>query len=184
VHRTTHLLPDEVVRKGAVPMTTPARTIFDLASELTLKDLQRTFESALVSRLIRANQLRSLLDRSPRRPGSAAVRALLDQHGRPAFTRSEAEQRLVSLMRAAELPPTDVNTRIDRFEVDALWRPQRLVVEVDGYAYHSNRAAFERDRRRDASLQAAGYRVMRVSWRQIQEQPEALVARLAQALVR
>ena len=74
----------------------------------------------------------------------------------PTFTRSEAEERLVNLMRAAELPPTDVNTRIDQFEVDMLWHPQRLVVEVDGYAYHANRAAFERDRRRDAALQAAG----------------------------
>jgi very-short-patch-repair endonuclease len=65
-----------------------------------------------------------------------------------------------------------------------LWAPQRLVVEVDGFAYHGGRAAFERDRLRDAELQAAGYRVARVTWRQLVERPEALIARLAQALAR
>ena len=73
--------------------------------------------------------------------------------------------------------------RIGRHEVDFLWSPQRLVVEVDGFAYHASRAAFERDRLRDAELQAAGYRVIRVTWRQIERRREALIARLAQALV-
>ena len=73
--------------------------------------------------------------------------------------------------------------RIGRHEVDFLWSPQRLVVEVDGFAYHASRAAFERDRLRDAELQAAGYRVIRVTWSQIESRREALIARLAQALV-
>lgn len=68
--------------------------------------------------------------------------------------------------------------------VDLLWRPQRLIVEVDGYAYHATRAAFERDRLRDSELQATGYRVLRVTWSQLADRPEALVARIAQALVR
>jgi very-short-patch-repair endonuclease len=56
------------------------------------------------------------------------------------------------------------------------------VVDVDGYAYHGTRAAFERDRARDAELQAAGYRVIRVTWRQLVDEPEAVIARIAQAL--
>jgi very-short-patch-repair endonuclease len=91
---------------------------------------------------------------------------------------------LCTPLRAAALPPTAVNARIGRHEVDLVWAPQRLVVEVDGFAYHGSRAAFERDRLRDAELQAAGYRVVRVTWRQLVERPEALIARLAQALVR
>jgi very-short-patch-repair endonuclease len=109
---------------------------------------------------------------------SAQLRALA------VLTRSEAEERLLALLRAAALPPTAVNARIGRHEVDLVWAPQRLVVEVDGFAYHGSRAAFERDRLRDAELQAAGYRVVRVTWRQLVERPEALIVRLAQALVR
>ena len=68
--------------------------------------------------------------------------------------------------------------------MDLVWHAERLVVEVDGYAFHSGRSAFERDRGRDAELQAAGYRVIRVTWRQLTEAPEALVATLAAALAR
>ena len=74
--------------------------------------------------------------------------------------------------------------RLGPYEVDFLWREQRLVVEVDGFAYHSDRAAFERDRRRDADLAALGYTVVRVTWRQLVDEPAAVVARVAQALAR
>jgi very-short-patch-repair endonuclease len=68
------------------------------------------------------------------------------------------------------------------YEVDFLWRDAQLVVEVDGYAFHRDRAAFERDRRRDAALMAAGLRVMRFTWRQIVEEPLPVIARIAQVL--
>jgi len=122
-----------------------------------------------------------VLERSPGRPGAPALRALVDD---PVLTRSEAEARLLTLLRAADLPPTAVNARVGRHEVDFLWNEQRLVVEVDGYAYHGHRAAFERDRLRDAELQAAGYRVVRVTWRQVEDGSEAVIARVAQALAR
>ena len=85
-------------------------------------------------------------------------------------------------MRAARLEPPEANVRVGAHEVDFLWRAERLVVEVDGYAFHSSRASFERDRLRDSELQAAGLRVLRVTWRQIVDDPMMLVARLAQAL--
>jgi very-short-patch-repair endonuclease len=74
------------------------------------------------------------------------------------------------------------NARIGGWEVDLLWREQRLIVESDGYAFHSSRSAFERDRRKDAELTAQGYRVVRVTWRQLTDEHEALVAVLAAAL--
>jgi very-short-patch-repair endonuclease len=89
---------------------------------------------------------------------------------------------MLRLLRAAELPTPRVNARVGRFEVDFLWPAHRLIVEVDGYAYHSDRRAFERDRRRDATLAAAGYLVVRITWRQLTETPEAVIARLASAL--
>jgi len=89
---------------------------------------------------------------------------------------------MLTLLRAAKLPPPRVNARVGGYEVDFLWRERRLVAEVDGYAYHANRRAFERDRERDAALAAAGYTVLRVTWRQLVSAPEALIARLAAAL--
>ena len=102
--------------------------------------------------------------------------------GTPALTRSEAEERLLTLIRSAELPAPETNIRIGRHEVDLVWRDQRLIVEVDGFRFHSSRSAFERDRRRDAELGTLGFRVMRVTWRQIVDEPQALIARLATAL--
>ena len=86
------------------------------------------------------------------------------------------------MLRAARLPNAVVNSRVGGYEVDFLWPAERLIVEVDGYAFHSTRTAFERDRLRDADLQARGYRVIRVTWRQLVDESEAVLARLAQAL--
>ncbi len=86
------------------------------------------------------------------------------------------------MVRNAELPAPDANVRIGSHEVDFLWREDRLVIEVDGFQCHSSRPAFERDRLRDADLVARGFRVIRVTWRQIVERPEAVVARVAAAL--
>jgi very-short-patch-repair endonuclease len=103
-------------------------------------------------------------------------------HDAPSMTRSEAERCLLRLLARARLPRPHTNVRLGAYEVDAHWPAQRLVVEVDGYAFHSGRAAFERDRLRDMHLQLAGLRVMRVTWRQLVEEPEALAARLGVAL--
>ena len=75
-----------------------------------------------------------------------------------------------------------MNTRLGAHLVDFHWRDRNLVAEVDGYRFHSSRGAFERDRRRDADLNAAGFRVLRITWRQLAEEPLAVIARLAQAL--
>ena len=182
VHRARRLDPLDVRRCQRVPVTTPARTLLDLAEVVAPRDLERALNEARIRRLIQPRQILDVLERSPGRGGARALRNLLDEG--PAFTRSEAEARLLALLRAADLPPTAVNARIGKYEVDFLWRPQRLVVEVDGYAYHATRAAFERDRRRDAALQAAGYRVIRVTWRRIVDEPEAVIAHIAQALAR
>jgi very-short-patch-repair endonuclease len=83
---------------------------------------------------------------------------------------------------AAGLPAPEVNARILGHEVDFLWRDEGLVVEVDGFQFHSTRAAFERDRQRDAELQGAGLRVLRVTWRQVVDAPYAALTNLVRAL--
>ncbi|MGH2914135.1 MAG: endonuclease domain-containing protein, partial [Solirubrobacteraceae bacterium] len=114
--------------------------------------------------------------------GTRRLAALLANECGPAPTRSEAERRLRALIDAAGLPRPLFNARLHGFEVDALWPSLRVVVEVDGFAFHAHRGAFERDRRRDQRLVAAGYTVIRITWRQLAHEPLGVVARLAQAL--
>lgn len=85
-------------------------------------------------------------------------------------------------MRRAQLPAPRTNVRVHGHELDAYWPDQRLGVEVDGYAVHATRAVFERDRQRDQELMGRGIRVARVMRRQLRDEPEAVVARLAAAL--
>lgn len=175
VHRATAL---EAVRRDGILVTPPARTIVDLAATAASGDLERAVEEARVRRLVSADDL---LCRARGRRGAAALRALLADE--PSLTRSEAERRLLRLVAAAGLPRPQTNVRVAGCEVDALWPEARLVVEVDGFAFHASRAAFERDRDRDARLQARGFRVMRVTWRQLTARPEVLTARLGAALL-
>ena len=112
----------------------------------------------------------------------AKLRAVVDYLDEPLFTRSEAERRLVGLIRSAALPLPRTNTRVAGWEVDAVWDAQRLVVEVDGYRYHGTRPGFERDRRKDADLLVAGYRVLRVTWRRLSREPAEVIDLLAVGL--
>jgi len=115
-------------------------------------------------------------------PGAGALRALLDRATDPALTHSEAERLLLRLVRRSAVPHPAVNARIGQFEVDFLWREQRLIVEVDGFAFHSGHTAFQRDRRRGAELTAVGFSVMLVTWRQLVEEPDDVVRRIRAAL--
>jgi very-short-patch-repair endonuclease len=173
VHRARAL---ESIRRHGIPVTTPARTLLDLATVLPRRDLERAVEEAQLRRLV---SRRALIDAQTGHHGTPALHAALVDE--PRLTRSEAEAELLRLIRAAGLPTPLTNARVGRYEVDFLWPEHGLVVEMDGFAYHSSRHAFERDRLRDADLQSLGLRVIRVTWRQLQ-QPEALVARLAAAL--
>ena len=98
------------------------------------------------------------------------------------FTRSEAERRLKALCKAAHLPAPRMNARVAGYEVDAYWPAHRLIVEVDGYAFHRTREAFERDRRKDAALQAAGYRIVRITYRRLRDEPLSVSAQLGALL--
>jgi very-short-patch-repair endonuclease len=171
---------DRRLRQG-MPVTTVARTIVDLAAVLTASQLERILGEAYAQRLATEAAVRAALDRAAGRRGTAVLRGLLGA-ATSAVTRSEAERRALAVIRRAGLPRPLTNIRVAGHEVDLLWREHRLIVEIDGYAFHGHRKAFERDRRRDAALLAAGYRVMRITWRQLTEEPLALVANLARAL--
>jgi very-short-patch-repair endonuclease len=156
--------------------------LLDLASVLPLEQLEAAAAEGERRHGISTTELADQVERNRGRPGTASLRSLIARNTRPALTRSRAERRLLALLRAQCLPNPDPNRRIGEFEVDLLWPEQRFVVEFDGFAFHADRAAFERDRRRDAELQARGYRVMRVTWRQLVDHPIAVVSRIRRAL--
>lgn len=183
VHRVGPLAADEVTRLDGIPITTPARTLLDLAAYANEGALERALARADRAGVVDRESIQRLLARHPRRPGSRRLAALLAGGARPALTRSEAEARFLALIRKARLREPEANVVVSGYEVDLLWRAERLAVEIDGYAFHSSRAAFEADRRRDAVLAASGFRVVRVTWAQLSKEPEALLARIAQALV-
>jgi very-short-patch-repair endonuclease len=179
-HSTSYLDPADATRRDGIPVTSPARVLLDIATTVTHTELERATNEARITGLVADQSLNEQFSRYPRHRGAAALKEVI--HIEPRLTRSEAERRLLHLIRAARLLEPRTNARAGRYEVDFLWPEHRLVVEVDGYAFHSSRSAFERDRRRDAELGAMGYRVIRITWRQIVEEPEATIAILAAAL--
>ena len=123
--------------------------------------------------------LDELLNRHPNARGTKALRHILaSQSLGTTVTRSELENDFIAFLAEADLPPRNVNTIIEGEEVDFAWREPRLVVELDGYDTHSTRQAFEDDRARDRKLQAAGWRVVRITWRQLHEDQRTLTREL------
>ncbi|MBV9818414.1 MAG: DUF559 domain-containing protein [Solirubrobacterales bacterium] len=180
VHRTTTLTPRDVRLRRDLPVTAPALALLHIAPALAARDLERAVDEALVRRLTTRSELRELS--AAARPGAPQLRALVDDDGATTLTRSEAEERFLALVRAAGLPEPRVNVRLHGFEVDFAWPESRLCVEIDGFAFHSTRRAFEADRRRDAVLRAAGMTVLRFSRRQLVAEPFVVVADLARSL--
>jgi very-short-patch-repair endonuclease len=121
-----------------------------------------------------------LLDRYPRRAGTPKLRQLATQP--LAITRSELEARFLYMLGDWGLPRPHTNLVVAGFEVDCVWPEHGLIVELDGFAIHGTRLAFETDRRRDRALQAARWTVIRITWRQLAEEPERIRADLARLL--
>lgn len=184
VHRVGALAADECSARYGIPVTAPGRTLVDLAVVLGSRELEGAVARAEREGLIDAGRLRALLDRHPRRPGVAALRAILGGPAGAAFTRSEAESRFLALIRQAGLPQPATNVGVGAYELDFLWRDEGVAVEVDGFRHHSTRHRFESDRRKDAWLLAHGIVVVRVTWQQITREATRTAVLVGQALAR
>lgn len=175
--------PADVTRRGPISLTTIPRTLLDYAEQAPGEDLLRAMENALRLRRLHRPDVEAAMARAPGRRGLKPLRAALDALDPDlARTRSELERRAIALVRRHGLPRPEVNARLHGFEVDLLWRERRVVVELDGRAFHAVAGAFDRDRRRDAELESAGYRVVRFGWRHILHEPAWVAGRLADLL--
>ena len=166
IHRATTTI---VRKRHGLRLTSPAQTLADLPPD----ELDTAYNEALVLNLVTHQEVRALVHRSP------ALRAIVEEV--PGMTRSKMERALRALVEDAGLPAPRSNVLVHGYEVDLYWPDHRLVVEFDGWSTHSSRTAFESDRLKDTGLQLAGERVMRVTARQLEGRPHALVARLAAA---
>ena len=185
----THLatiVPDEWTLLDGIPVTTPARTLLDLAAVLQPHELNRALERAEGLRLADGTPLVALLERHHRRRGTASLKAAMKDGLRPAVTKSELERRFLSFLERAGLPRPETNVLLDlggeHIEVDCVWREARVIVELDSRAWHLTTEAFERDRERDRRAQAAGWRPIRITDRALRQDPAALVAVLGALL--
>jgi very-short-patch-repair endonuclease len=185
IHRTALLGPRDIRTRLGLPVMSPARALLDLAAgAATDRQLELAFDRGIVERVLRAADVAELLSRAGGHRGRGRLAAVLTrQTSGTTMTRSEAEERVLDLIRAARLPRPLVNARVGGYEVDFFWPEHQLVLEVDGFRFHASRGAFERDRRKDADLRRAQIAVARITWRMIEE-PYALVADIARELSR
>lgn len=183
------LTPDEVTIRHGLPVTTLLRTLCDVAAGCSHERLEAAIREAEYRHRLQLQQLDEFLERRPGRRGATAIKACLGRlyDGPRGRTRSRLEVRFAALLARTNLPKPALNTLLDlgglKVEADCLWRHQRLIVELDGLKAHRTRAAFESDRERDRQLQVAGWRVVRVTWHQLDE-PDVLIADLHRLLRR
>ena len=174
--------PRDVTELDGIPITTPARTLVDLDAVVPDRLVERALDQAYVLRLLAPGELEDTIERVNGRRTRPLRRLLSAERRGAAVTRSELEERFLALVRRGELREPEVNVRVHGYEVDFLWRAERRVVELDGYAFHSVPGAFERDRRKDVDLELAGFRVTRFTYRQVTDEAEDTLKRVRRIL--
>jgi len=185
-HRA-RLPTDEVVRIDRIPVTGLSRTLLDIAARSDQGEIERALHEAEVKQPTDRISLEDLLGRYPSRQGVGKIRAALaDGRLGGAATRSELEERFLAFLRERGLTRPESNAllmvRGSWDEVDCMWRDPGLILELDGHAFHKARRDFERDRARDRALQTAGWKVLRVTWRQLHDDADGLAADLRRLL--
>jgi very-short-patch-repair endonuclease len=176
VHETRDLPARDRTTVDGIAVTSISRTLLDLAELLPPPQLRRAYEQAERLRVLDLRTIQEVLERANGRRAAAGLRALVAYDpATAAEAQSELELRFIDLVRGVGLPAPQVNVLVEGFVVDAHWPSARLVVELQGYAYHSDRQAFERDHARLARLKLAGYEVLALTWRQVMEEPAWVV---------
>lgn len=194
VRRRPHLVAHQFSLPGdersvidGIPATTVPRTVLDFAAVASRRQVERALNEVEIQGLTDRLSIPDLLARYPQRRGVAVLDALLSEGGVvDGVTENDFEEIFVDLVDAHGLPRPRFNADVAVagrfFSVDCLWQGQRLIVELDGRAVHATRQAFEADRERDRLLLAKGWRVMRVTWRHLRDQREAIAMDIRRAL--
>jgi len=187
IHEPSRLSPDHCGIVSGIPVTTPARTLFDLAASVHPRRAERALDNALARSLTTLNSLSAVVDElaARGRPGSALmVRLMSERDGNYVPPDSGLEARFMSLVRAAGLPAPVRQRNVGGKDwvgrVDYLFCPFKVIAEIDSAIHHSTKLDREADARRDRELEAAGFRVLRFRDHDIWQDP-ALVIRVLQS---
>lgn len=191
IHRSITLAPTDVTTIRNIPCTTIARTLLDLGQVVNRREVARACDQAEILDAFDLGELLDQIDRNNPRLAAKRLRAVLDEHyigSTPTWSRLEEE--FLALCHDAHLPLPEVNVWITpddeepwSIRVDFVWREQRVIVQTDGRGTHRTAQAFEHDRREDQRLIAAGWTVIRTTWRQVTRRPRE-VARTISRLLR
>ena len=178
--RTRNLDPRDRMKWKGIPVTTPARTLVDLADAVSDEELARAVHQADVLRGATPDDVEEVLARRPNANGTAGLRRIL--WGDSERTLSELERAFIRLLKTNDLPlPTTNRPAGGRF-VDCRWPEHKLTVELDGYRYHRSRHAFEQDRNRERQAYARGDQFRRYTWGDVVERPGSVVSELRAVL--
>lgn len=181
VHRVRQLDGPDVTRHHGIPVTTLARTLLDQAKRMTAKSLTRAVNDGRLSGHLHLAALHDVVRRNPRHRGRPKLEAVLGLASeRP--TRSAFEDTFPAFCERHHLPIPQMNAPVCGYEVDALFEVQKVIVELDGWSFHSSRTSFESDRRRDADTLAAGFATVRITAERYTQAPAEQAAQLRQIL--
>jgi hypothetical protein len=176
-------MADEVGRMWGIPVTSVARTMFDLAGMLSEREVERAWNEMEVREYRTRLSVPDLIERYPGRKGTLLLARLADPKTPPVgITRNDLEEAFLGLIDRFQLPRPRMNAHLavrDRFyEIDCLWEDRKVAIELDGGAAHGTKRAFEEDRERDRILTAEAYTTARLTWHQITGTPSEVAADL------
>lgn len=182
VHRSRSLATRDLTTQLGIKVTTPARTVLDCAPGLSDRALSRSLDDGRHAGILKLGALADLLARCPRHPGASRIMAHLSTGDGP--TRSDWEIAFPAFCARHGLPRPVMSTTVCGHEVDALFVAEKLIIELDSWEFHRDRAAFETDRDRDADTLAGGYATVRITSKRTRDTPGKEAARLRNILAR
>ena len=181
-HRCPSLKRRDIRRQLRVPVTSPARTILDIAPRLTAKQRTRLVNDARRDGYLHPDSFTDILARNPYHPGTKLLTPFADTSTNP--TRSPFEDEFLAFVQRYGLPTPQINVIVNGREVDAYFPDAKLIVEADGWDFHKDREAFEDDRERDAENLRHGLKTLRITKQRMTQTPDREAARLNEILER
>jgi hypothetical protein len=180
VHRSSTIKPGEIRTHHGIRVTSPARTLFDIAPRRDDKQLARDVNNALHSPWLTVGQLGDALKLHPDHPSTKRLRYFVTTTDGP--TRADWEREFPAFCEHHGLPRPTLSARIGRHTADALFPDEKVIVELDGWEFHNTRVDFETDRDRDADTAALGHVTVRITWQRLIYLPDREAARLHKIL--
>jgi hypothetical protein len=184
LHHCPALRDEDATSHEGIPVTAVPRTLLDIASATSLRQLGNAVERAERLDLLDLSQVDDLLATVRGHRGRGKLKRALSIYRDPAFSRSGGELRLLQLLAEAGIPRPAVNTFVEGYEIDMYWERERFAVELDGWDTHRTRTAFETDRKRQEDLKLANIEMVRITGRRLAREPDEVAQRLNTLLQR